>query len=163
MASRILECPVALFQAAAEVKEFGPVLKGWVDELWNVLYVTEPRGIGLAGPQIGLPYRIAVIDLSLGRDEAARIVLVNPKIIHQDEGELCTEEEGCLSIPGERWRVTRPQKILVVNRTLDGELKHITGEGLLARALCHEIDHLDGILVNARALLAKTLPEAKKG
>jgi peptide deformylase len=101
-------------------------------------------GIGLAAPQIGVNLRVAVIDLSVGADPNARLVLVNPTIV-ESSGEQ-REEEGCLSIPDLQERVTRPAR--VVARFLDGSgaAREIEGTGLLARALCHEIDHLEGRL-----------------
>ena len=99
-------------------------------------------GVGLAGPQVGILRRVVVIDCSEDRDQL--LVLVNPEIV-ETEGEQ-TGVEGCLSVPGRRGIVTRPNKVTVRAQNISGEWFRKTGEGLLARAMCHEIDHLDGIL-----------------
>ena len=101
-------------------------------------------GVGLAAPQIGVNKRLAVIDLSVGADPDAVIVLLNPKIV-QTEGEQ-KEEEGCLSVPDLAERVIRPALVRVRAQDVTGEQREIEGTGLLARALCHETDHLDGRL-----------------
>jgi peptide deformylase len=101
-------------------------------------------GIGLAAPQIGVNLRVAVIDLSVGADPDARLVLVNPTIV-EGSGEQ-REEEGCLSIPDLQERVTRPARVRARFQDASGAEREIEGTGLLARALCHEIDHLDGRL-----------------
>jgi len=101
-------------------------------------------GVGLAAPQIGVNKRVAVIDLSVGADPGAVIVLVNP-IVVEESGEQ-KEDEGCLSVPDLAEKVVRPARVLV--RALDaaGRSRDIEGTGLLARALCHETDHLNGRL-----------------
>ncbi len=101
-------------------------------------------GIGLAAPQIAVNRRIAVIDLSVGADPQARIVLLNPEIL-ESSGEQ-KEEEGCLSIPDVTERVLRPARVRARFRDASGSEHEIEATGLLARALCHEIDHLNGIL-----------------
>ena len=101
-------------------------------------------GIGLAAPQIGVNRRVAVIDLSVGADPAARIAMVNPVLLEQ-QGEQ-KEEEGCLSIPDLTEKVRRPEKVRARFLDPDGNVREIEGTGLLARALCHEIDHLNGLL-----------------
>jgi len=97
------------------------------------------NGVGLAAPQVGILKRVVVIDVGEGLME-----LINPVIVKQ-EGEQ-TEVEGCLSIPGVAGEVKRPAKVLVEALNRDGEKIKVEGQGLLAVALCHEIDHLDGIL-----------------
>jgi peptide deformylase len=101
-------------------------------------------GIGLAAPQVGVPLRVSVIDLSVGRRGGELHVLVNPEFVVRDGTQL--EEEGCLSVPGFDATVARPSRAVV--RALDrhGKEQTLEGTGLLARALQHEIDHLDGIL-----------------
>ncbi|MFN2385740.1 MAG: peptide deformylase [Thermoanaerobaculia bacterium] len=101
-------------------------------------------GVGLAAPQIGINLRAAIIDLSVGADPAAVIVLVNPEIL-ETSGEQ-KEEEGCLSIPDVAERVLRPARVRVRAADASGRVREVEGMGLLARALCHEIDHLDGRL-----------------
>jgi peptide deformylase len=101
-------------------------------------------GVGLAAPQIGLNKRIAIIDLSVGADPGAVIVLVNPVVI-ESEGEQ-REEEGCLSVPDLTEKVSRPARVRVRAGDASGAVREIEGTGLLARALCHETDHLNGML-----------------
>ena len=101
-------------------------------------------GVGLAAPQIGVNRRVAVIDLSVGADPAARLVLVNPVLV-EASGEQ-REEEGCLSVPDFSERVLRPETVRARFLDAQGREQEIEGSGLLARALCHEIDHLNGLL-----------------
>ncbi len=101
-------------------------------------------GVGLAAPQVGVGKRLIVVDLSVGEDKDALHVLVNPEIVSK-EGESVSEE-GCLSIPDIKEKVARPYKVVARGLDLEGRRVEIEGEDLLARALCHEIDHLDGIL-----------------
>ena len=101
----------------------------------------DAEGVGLAAPQVGILRRVVVIDVG---DEHGLIELVNPEIIAV-EGEQAGEE-GCLSLPGRRGYVVRPNKVTVRAQDRKGKPFEITGEGLLARAFCHEIDHLDGVL-----------------
>ncbi len=101
-------------------------------------------GIGLAAPQIGINQRLAIIDLSVGEDPDGLLVLVNPEIV-ETFGEQ-KEEEGCLSIPDFAERVVRPQRVRVRAGDASGQIREIEGTGLLARALSHEIDHLNGLL-----------------
>lgn len=108
-----------------------------IKDLFDTMY--KAAGVGLAAPQVGILKRIAVIDVGDGP-----IVLINPEIIEQD-GEQ-TGEEGCLSVPGKYGIVTRPNYVKVKTLTEDMEEMIIEGEQLLARALCHEIEHLDGKL-----------------
>lgn len=108
-----------------------------INDLFDTMY--EAGGVGLAAPQVGILKRIAVIDVGDGP-----IVLINPEIIEQD-GEQ-TGEEGCLSVPGKYGIVTRPNYVKVKTLTESMEETVIEGEELLARALCHEIEHLDGKL-----------------
>ena len=101
-------------------------------------------GVGLAAPQVGVNKRLIVVDLSVGENKEALHVLVNPEIIAK-EGEAVSEE-GCLSVPDIKEKVARPYKVVARGLDLEGRRVEIEGEDLLARALCHEIDHLDGIL-----------------
>ncbi len=101
-------------------------------------------GVGLAAPQIGLNIRLVTIDTSAGEDKDKVLVLCNPEIL-SSEGKQ-TGEEGCLSVPSFSENVTRPMKVVVRAQNARGEDIQIEAEGLLARALCHEIDHLDGVL-----------------
>lgn len=124
------------------VTTFDDKLKTLVEEMFESMY--EAQGIGLAAPQIGLSQRLTVIDISFKKDPEAKIVLINPEIIHR-EGEQY-EEEGCLSLPEIREKVKRAAKVKVRAQNTDGEWFEIEGEELLARAFQHEIDHLDGVL-----------------
>jgi peptide deformylase len=123
-------------------EKFDAELEKLAEDMFATMYAAQ--GVGLAAPQIGKSLRLAVIDVSTGKNPEAKIVLVNPEIIHA-EGEV-REEEGCLSIPGFRGYVVRPQFVTVRAQNLKGETFEIRGENLLARAFCHEIDHLNGIL-----------------
>jgi peptide deformylase len=101
-------------------------------------------GVGLAAPQVGVKKRVIVVDLSVGEHEDALYVLINPEIVFK-EGEA-VGEEGCLSVPEIKEKVSRPYRVVVRGLDLEGRAGEIEGEDLLARAFCHEIDHLDGIL-----------------
>ncbi len=132
----VLETP------AAPVKKFDQDLSKLCDDMFESMYTAN--GVGLAAPQIGIGLRLAVIDVSLGKNPEAKLVLANPEIIHI-EGEQ-REEEGCLSLPGFRASVVRPLYVTVRAQDAAGKTFEMRGEGLLARAFCHEIDHLHGIL-----------------
>jgi peptide deformylase len=131
-----------LEKPAATIKKFDAELEQLADDMFASMYAAQ--GVGLAAPQVGKSLRLTVIDVSNGKNPEAKIVLVNPEIIHA-EGEV-REEEGCLSIPGFRGYVVRPQFVTVKAQNLKGEPFEIRGENLLARAFCHEIDHLQGVL-----------------
>ena len=131
-----------LEHAAKPVEKFDEELQRLCGDMFESMYALQ--GVGLAAPQIGLGIRLAVIDVSSGKNPEARLVLANPEIIHL-EGEQ-REEEGCLSLPGFRGNVIRPQYVTVRAQDATGKTYEMRGEGLLARAFCHEIDHLDGIL-----------------
>ncbi|MEA4852787.1 MAG: peptide deformylase [Christensenella sp.] len=108
-----------------------------LDDMAQTMY--EARGVGLAAPQVGALRRAVVIDVGDGLIE-----LINPEIIHTEGSQR--EEEGCLSLPDDNGYVIRPEKVTVRAQNREGETVEYTGEGLLARAFAHEIDHLDGIL-----------------
>jgi len=131
-----------LEKPARPVSKFDAELEELAEDMFATMYAAQ--GIGLAAPQIGKSVRIAVVDVTGGKNPEARIVLVNPEITH-GEGEK-REEEGCLSIPGFRGYVVRPQFVTVKAQNVKGEPFEIRGEDLLARAFCHEIDHLNGVL-----------------
>lgn len=118
-----------------EIKEMTPRIKELIGDMLDTMY--DACGVGLAGPQVGVLKRVCVIDVGEGP-----IVLINPSIVSSD-GEQ-TGDEGCLSLPGKAGQVTRPNHVVV--RALDENMeeRELEGEGLLARAFCHEIDHLDG-------------------
>jgi peptide deformylase len=131
-----------LEQPAAPVTKFDSELEELAEDMFASMYAAQ--GVGLAAPQIGKSMRLAVVDVTGGKNPEGKIVLANPEIIHA-EGEV-REEEGCLSIPGFRGYVIRPQFVTVKAQNVKGEAFEIRGENLLARAFCHEIDHLNGIL-----------------
>ena len=125
-----------------DVGAWTPELDQLVADMFETAIAEE--GVGLAAPQVGINLNLAVIDCSCGEDPAQKIVLINPVIV-REEG-LQVGPEGCLSIPGIREVLERPMKVWVKNRKPDGTWEEIEGEELLARAFCHEIDHLRGRL-----------------
>jgi peptide deformylase len=127
---------------SSDVGEWTPELEQLVADLFETAIAEE--GVGIAAPQVGVNLNIAVVDTSCGGDPAAQIVLVNPEIVHQEGSQLASE--GCLSIPGIHEVLERPKKVRVKNRRRDGSWEEVEGEDLLARAFCHEIDHLRGKL-----------------
>lgn len=134
----------AVLESKAEtVTEFDtPELNKLIEDMFESMYAA--KGVGLAAPQIGISQRIAVIDTSVGEDESQKLVLINPKIIGREGSQ--TGEEGCLSIPGFREQVTRPQRVTISAQDAKGNVFEKTGEDLLARAFLHETDHLNGTL-----------------
>jgi peptide deformylase len=131
-----------LERPGAPVEKFDAELEDLAEDMFASMYAVQ--GVGLAAPQIGKSIRFAVVDVTGGKNPEAKIVLANPEVTHA-EGEV-REEEGCLSIPGFRGYVVRPQFVTVKAQSVKGEPFEIRGENLLARAFCHEIDHLNGIL-----------------
>ncbi len=125
-----------------EVAVFDDALKTLVDEMFESMYAAQ--GIGLAAPQIAISQRITVIDVSFGKDDKDKIALINPQIIKSEGRQV--EEEGCLSLPEIREKVVRAERVTVRAQDVKGEWFEVEGDELLARALQHEIDHLDGIL-----------------
>ena len=131
-----------LEQRTKPVEKFDDELAQLCNDMFSSMYAAN--GVGLAAPQIGLGLRLAVIDVTVGKNPEARLVLANPEIIHS-EGEQ-REEEGCLSLPGFRGNVPRPLYVTMRAQDVTGKTYEMKGEGLLARAFCHEIDHLNGVL-----------------
>jgi peptide deformylase len=143
---------------AKPVDKFDEELQKLVADMFDSMYAAN--GVGLAAPQIGISRRVAVIDVSNGKNAEAKIVCVNPEIIHS-EGEQ-REEEGCLSVPGFRGHVARPQYVTVQAQDATGKEFEMRGEGLLARAFCHETDHLNGVLfINHLSMLKRDLIKRK--
>ena len=124
-----------------EVKEMTPRLKELVSDMIETMY--EAEGVGLAAPQVGVLKRIVVIDIGDGP-----VVLVNPRIVEQD-GEQ-EGNEGCLSVPGKTGVVVRPNHVIVEGCDQDMNPVTVEGEELMARALCHELDHLEGVMYTTR-------------
>lgn len=131
-----------LHSAAAAVTEIDGSLRSLVDDMLETMYAAP--GIGLAAPQIGIPLRVIVVDLSVGESHGQVIKLVNPELVEK-EGEQC-HEEGCLSVPGFGGTPVRPARVVVKGLDLDGRQRVYEGTELLARAFCHEMDHVDGLL-----------------
>jgi peptide deformylase len=132
----VLETP------AAEITIFDDGLKKLAEDMFESMYAA--RGVGLAAPQIGISKRIAVVDVTFKEDPEAKLVLINPVIIHKEGRQR--NSEGCLSIPEFREDVTRARIVTVRAQGLDGKFFEHTGEELLARAFLHETDHLNGKL-----------------
>ena len=129
-----------LHDRAQLVEAITPEIERLIDDMIETMYAAP--GVGLAAPQVGVPLRIFVVDVSVGRDPAGLHVMVNPEFVSREGTQL--EEEGCLSVPGFNATVVRPSRAVV--RGLDREEKEqtIDATGLLARAFHHEMDHLDG-------------------
>ena len=140
--------PILKFGAAELQRESEPVetfdgkLRDLARDMLETMYAAP--GIGLAAPQVGVNLRLLVVDISAGDEKGNQIVLVNPEIL-EAEGEQ-KGEEGCLSIPGFTAMVDRPKRIRIAGQDTRGNRVELEAEDLLARALCHEVDHLDGIL-----------------
>lgn len=134
--------PVLEIQAAEVIEFDTPELHKLLADMFESMYAA--KGVGLAAPQIGISKRIAVIDISVGDDAEQKIVMINPEIIFKEGAEL--NEEGCLSLPGFREDVIRATKCTVRAQDAMGKRFEQTGEGLLARAMQHETDHLNGKL-----------------
>lgn len=139
MAIRIIreEGEPVLRKVCKPVKEITSKIAELVDDMLDTMY--DENGVGLAAPQVGMLKRIVVIDIGEGP-----VVLINPEIV-ETSGEQ-TGREGCLSVPGKMAIVTRPNYAKVKAVDITGQNIIVEGEELMARALCHEIDHLDGIL-----------------
>ena len=131
-----------LSETARPVEVITPEIETLIDDMIETMYAAP--GIGLAAPQVGVALRIFVLDLSVGRDPAALHVMVNPEFVERDGMQL--EEEGCLSVPGFTSTVARPKRVVVKGLNRQGESQTLEGTGLMARALQHEIDHLNGCL-----------------
>jgi peptide deformylase len=132
----------ALHRPARPVEALTPDIDRLVEDMIETMYAAP--GIGLAATQIGVPLRIFVVDLSVGRDPDGLIVMINPEFVEREGMQL--EEEGCLSIPGFNATVVRPARATVKGLDRTGTEHQRSGTGLLARALQHEMDHLDGTL-----------------
>ncbi len=125
------------------VEQFNnPELDKLIDDMFETMY--DAKGVGLAAPQVGLTKRLTVIDCSCGEEKDEQLVLINPRIVEADGQQV--GEEGCLSIPGFREDVKRPMRVKVQAQDHKGQWFEIEAEELLARAICHENDHLNGIL-----------------
>ena len=147
MATRtiVTEGDDVLLKKCRTVEKFNKRLFELLDDMADTLY--ESEGVGLAAPQVGVRRRVVVIDVG---DENGLIELVNPEITERSE-ETVTDMEGCLSFPGQWGMVERPERVRAKAQDRNGEWFEIEGEGLLARCLCHEIDHLNGVVFKTLA------------
>ncbi len=141
-----------LRKISREVTVFDEKLQILVDDMIETMHHAD--GVGLAAPQIGVLKRVIVIDLY---DEEGPMALINPRFLEQNG--LQMEEEGCLSLPGRHGVVKRPLSVTVQFEDVDGESYEISGEELLARVLCHEIDHLDGVLYIDKEIAVEAVAE----
>ena len=124
------------------VKEIDASIHKLLDDMVETMWAAP--GIGLAAPQIGVALRVIVVDLSVGEDKDQLIKLVNPEFVEKDGEQKLAE--GCLSVPGYEGSPVRPARVVVRGLDPDGTERTYTGTELLARAFCHEIDHIDGLL-----------------
>jgi peptide deformylase len=131
-----------LAKPAEPITVFDDALKTLVAEMFESMYVAQ--GIGLAAPQISISKRLTVIDTSFKKEPKDKLVLINPEVIETAGSQL--EEEGCLSLPDIREKVKRAARVKVRAQDENGEWFEVEGEELLARAMLHEIDHLNGVL-----------------
>ena len=131
-----------LRRPAEPVRDFDGALQQLIDDMVQTMYAAP--GIGLAANQIGVNRRVAVIDLSVGKRPNELHVLVNPEIVERIGDQ--SDEEGCLSVPDFTETVVRPTRVTARFLDRNGDTRELSGEGLMARAMCHEIDHLDGKL-----------------
>lgn len=138
---RIYPDPI-LRETCRPVETFDDELATLADDMVETMH--DAPGVGLAAPQIGIDLRLAVIDLSVGEDPDAVHVLVNPELV-DEEGEE-TEVEGCLSMPGITDKVTRSERVTIRAQDVRGEAFELEADDWLARAILHEMDHLDGVL-----------------
>ena len=131
-----------LTEPSRPIEAITPAVETLIDDMIETMYAAP--GIGLAAPQIGESLQIFVLDLSLGKDPAGLVVMINPEFVEREGMQL--EEEGCLSVPGFTATVARPKRAVVKGLDRHGEPHTIEGTGLLARALQHEMDHLNACL-----------------
>jgi peptide deformylase len=135
-----------LSQPGEPVTEFDKELRKFVADMFETMYAAQ--GIGLAAPQVAVPKRITVVDLSMGKDPKQKLVLINPEITFREGKQY--EEEGCLSFPDIREKIQRSFKVKIRAQDEHGKWFEMDGEELLSRAFQHEIDHLDGVLFITR-------------
>jgi peptide deformylase len=131
-----------LKQKAREVTDINDQIRQIAGRMVRTMH--SAPGIGLAAPQVNQSIRLITADLSVGQNKEDLIILLNPRITHKEGQDIL--EEGCLSVPGINEKVTRPLHVICRGISLAGSERTIEAEGLLARVLCHEVDHLNGIL-----------------
>lgn len=151
-----------LRQPAKRISKITEDIRDLAVKMLQTMYSYD--GIGLAAPQVGVHKQLIVIDINFDQPSAPPLILVNPEIVERSE-ELCSGEEGCLSVPDVFMDVARPDRITVVFRDLDGRPQKLTADGLLARVIQHEMDHLNGIMFVDRVQNAIALSQnlTKKG
>lgn len=140
-----LDTDPILRKRSREIDQINDNIKTLIEDMYETMYKAE--GVGLAAPQVGVLRRLVVVDT---REEGEKYTMINPEII-SDEGENLGLE-GCLSIPGYQGQVERPEKISVSYLDEEGQARTLEAEDFLARAICHEIDHLNGVLYTDRAV-----------
>jgi peptide deformylase len=128
------------------VEEITPEIRDLVADMVETMYAAP--GVGLAAQQVGVALQVAVVDVTMGEEPDQLLVLINPELIAQEGSQV--DEEGCLSFPGITEMVQRPMNVTLRAQDLEGEEFEVEGEGFLARAFCHEIDHLNGVLFTER-------------
>ena len=131
-----------LHERARAVADITPDVHRLVNDMIETMYAAP--GVGLAAPQVGVALRIFVVDISVGRDPSGLLTFINPEFVERDGVQL--EEEGCLSVPGFNATVVRPSRVVIQGLDREGNTQQHAATGLLARALQHEVDHLNGIL-----------------
>jgi peptide deformylase len=131
-----------LHERARTVDAITPEIDRLVNDMIETMYAAP--GVGLAAPQVGVPLRIFVVDVSLGRDPDGLLIMINPELVERDGDQL--QEEGCLSLPGFEATVLRPSRVVVKGLDRHGDEQRRQGDALLARAFQHEMDHLEGTL-----------------
>jgi len=148
----------SLRETSRPVEKFDEDLEKLTADMFETMYAAP--GVGLAAPQVGVNIRLIVIDISGSKKQDNKIILCNPRIIASEGTQ--DGDEGCLSVPDFSENVKRPMKVAVEAQSIKGESFRIEGEGLLARALCHEIDHLNGVMfVDLLSPLKRTLIRGK--
>ena len=135
-----------LTKKAARVEKIDDELVRLAKDMIETMH--RAPGVGLAAPQVNVGKRLITVDLSVGENKDELLILVNPEIVRQEGESVC--EEGCLSVPDIREKVARPYRVLVTGQDLEGQDVEIEGEDMMARVLCHEIDHLEGKLFTDR-------------
>ena len=145
-----------LGKKAKVIKEVTPRIRTLAEDMLETMY--ETGGVGLAAPQVGILKRLVVIDITEEQNEP--LTMVNPEIIEADGEQVGAE--GCLSVPGDFGVVKRPEHVKVRAQDRDGNWFEVEGEGLTARAFCHELDHLEGVLFTEKAIRMLTAEELEQ-
>lgn len=148
-----------LLQTSKRVEDFDASLASLADAMVETMYANN--GVGLAAPQVGRNIRMIVVDPSSGHKKDSLLVLVNPVVMWRSKDES-TQVEGCLSIPGMTRAIPRPSAVTIVYQTLTGAAHETTFVGPTARIIQHEIDHLDGILINSQKIKATSSSKTKE-